>query len=82
MSLANPETSAALSLLNARAVRERAHRILAIGLEDRLPHFRIQLDRMDSTVDLVLKTTRQAYPAFDVLVAAYGRQPRDTAVVA
>jgi hypothetical protein len=66
VSLANPETSAALSLLNARAVRERAHRILAIGLEDRLPHFRIQLDRMDSTVDLVLKTTRQAYPAFDV----------------
>jgi Protein of unknown function (DUF1688) len=66
VSLANPETSAALSLLNARAVRERAHRILAIGLEDRLPHFRIQLDRMDGTVDLVLKTTRQAYPAFDV----------------
>jgi hypothetical protein len=66
VSLANPETSAALSLLNARAVRARAHRMLAIGLEDRLPHFRIQLDRMDSTVDLVLKTTRQAYPAFDV----------------
>lgn len=66
MSLANPETSAALSLLNAKAVRERAHRMLAIGLEDRLPNFRIHLDRMDSVVDLVLETTRKAYPSFDV----------------
>jgi uncharacterized protein DUF1688 len=66
VSLANPETSAALSLLNARAVRERAHRMLAIGLEDKLPNFRIDLDRMDSTVDLVLEVTRKAYPSFDV----------------
>ena len=66
MSLANPETSAALSLLNAGAVRERAHRMLMVGLEDRLPNFRIRLDRMDSTVDLVLETTRKAYPSLDV----------------
>ena len=63
MSLANPETSAALSLLSAKAVRERAHRMLAIGLEDRLPNFRIHLDRLDDTVDLVLKVTRAAYPS-------------------
>jgi len=62
----NPETSAALSLLNAGAVRERAHRMLAIGLEDRLPNFRIDLDRMEAVVDLVLETTRKAYPSFDV----------------
>jgi Protein of unknown function (DUF1688) len=66
VSLANPETSAALSLLNAGAVRERAHRMLMVGLEDGLPNFRIQLDRMDSTVDLVLETTRKAYPSLDV----------------
>jgi hypothetical protein len=66
VSLVNLETSAALSLLNARAVRERAHRMLAIGLEDKLPNFRIHLDRMDSTVHLVLETTRKAYPSFDV----------------
>jgi Protein of unknown function (DUF1688) len=66
VSLANLETSAALSLLNAKAVRERAHRMLEIGLEDRLPNFRIHLDRMDGTVELVLKTTRQAYPSFEV----------------
>ena len=66
MSPANPETSAALSLLNASAVRERAHRMLAIGLDDRLPNFRVHLDRMDGVVDLVLETTRKAYPSFDV----------------
>jgi len=66
VSLADKETSAALSLLSARAVRERAHRMLAIGLEDGLSNFRIHLDRMDSAVDLVLETTRKAYPSFDV----------------
>ena len=66
MSPANPETSAALSLLNASAVRERAHRMLAIGLDDRLSNFRIHLDRMDGVIDLVLETTRKAYPSFDV----------------
>jgi hypothetical protein len=66
LSLADPETSAALTLLSAKAVRERAHRMLAIGLEDRLPSFRIDLDRMNSTIDLVLETTRKAYPSFDV----------------
>jgi hypothetical protein len=66
VSLTNPETSAALSLLNAEAVRERAHRMLAIGLDDKLPNFRIHLDRMDSVVELVLETTRKAYPSFEV----------------
>lgn len=66
MSLADPEASAALALLSAKAVRERAHRMLAIGLEDRLPNFRIDLDRLDGTVDLVLETTRKAYPSFEV----------------
>jgi hypothetical protein len=63
---ADLETSAALSLLNARAVRERAHRMLAIGLEDGLPNFRVDLDRMDGAVDLVLETTRKAYPSLDI----------------
>ena len=66
MPAANPETEAALSLLNAAAVRERAHRILALGLNDKLPNFRIHPDRMDAVVDLVLQTTRDAYPSLDV----------------
>jgi Protein of unknown function (DUF1688) len=40
--------------------------MLATGLEDRLPNFRIHLDRMASAVDLVLETTSRAYPSFDV----------------
>ncbi|MEH2477303.1 hypothetical protein V1282_000660 [Nitrobacteraceae bacterium AZCC 2146] len=66
MNSLNPETSAALSLLSAKAVRERAHRMLAIGLDDQLPNFRIDLGRMDAAVDLVLATTRAAYPSLDV----------------
>lgn len=66
MSLENPETSAALSLLTASAVRDRAHRMLAIGLDDSLPGFRIDLDRMEAAVDLVIATMREAYPTLDV----------------
>jgi Protein of unknown function (DUF1688) len=66
LSFVGPETSAALSLLNAGAVRTRAHRMLAIGLEDKLPNFRIDLDRMANAVDLVLETTRKAYPSFQI----------------
>jgi uncharacterized protein DUF1688 len=61
-----PETAAAISLLSARAVRERAHLLLAIGLEDGLPHFRVDLGRLDGAADLVAATTRKAYPALDV----------------
>jgi hypothetical protein len=66
VSATNPETSAALSLLNSAAVRERAHRMLAIGLDDKLPNFRIHSGKMDGVVDLVLQTTREAYPSFEV----------------
>ena len=43
-------------------MRERAHRMLAIGLDDELPISAIDLDRLDGAVDLVLETTRKAYP--------------------
>jgi hypothetical protein len=60
------ETAGALSLLSARAVRERAHRMLAIGLDGKLPHFRIDLARLPAAVDLVLELTRKNYPSLDV----------------
>ncbi|MCC8979503.1 URC4/urg3 family protein [Bradyrhizobium acaciae] len=66
MSSVKTETAAALSLLNAGAVRERAHRLLAIGLEDRLPNFRVHLDRIDTTAELVVQTTRQVHPSLAV----------------
>ena len=66
MSPAESEPSAALTLLSATAVRERAHRMLALALDDKLPAFRVHPDRMDGVVDLVLQTTREAYPTLDV----------------
>jgi hypothetical protein len=60
------ETASALSLLSAQAVRERAHRMLAIGLDDKLPHFRVDIARLAAAVDLVLEITRKNYPSLDV----------------
>jgi hypothetical protein len=40
--------------------------MLETGLDNRLRHFRVDLARLDATVDLVLATTRKAYPTFDV----------------
>ncbi len=60
------DTAAALSLLNAAAVRTRAKRMLALGLDDKLPHFRIDLGALDHAVDLVAATTRKNYPMLDV----------------
>jgi hypothetical protein len=59
-------TADGLSLLSAEAVRSRAHRLLEIGLNDQLLHFRVDLGRLDEAVDLVLAITRKAYPTFDV----------------
>jgi hypothetical protein len=61
-----PETAAAYSLLNARAVRDRAHRMLAIGLENKLPNFRINLDRLDAAAERTLAATLKAYPSLKV----------------
>src|SRR5262249_48851433 len=58
--------AAALSLLTADAVRTRAHFLLARGLDDKLPNFRIDLSSLDRAVDLVLATTRKAYPSLKV----------------
>jgi hypothetical protein len=60
------ETAAALSLLSAQAVRTRAQQMLALGLEDRLPNFRVDLSLLDLTAERVLEVTRQAYPSLDV----------------
>jgi hypothetical protein len=62
----NADTAAALSLLNAAAVRTRAKRMLALGLDDKLPHFRIDLNRLDDAAELVAATTRKNYPSLDV----------------
>jgi hypothetical protein len=57
-------SSSAQSLLSAAAVRDRAQRMLALG--DKLPNFRINMDRLETTARLVIDTTRAAYPSLDV----------------
>jgi Protein of unknown function (DUF1688) len=61
-----PETLAALSLLTAAAVRERAHLILDAGLADRLEYFRVDLHRLEHAADLTMAITREAYPALEI----------------
>jgi Protein of unknown function (DUF1688) len=61
-----PETAAAYSLLNAAAVRDRAHRMLALGLDDKLSNFRVNLDRLNDAADLVLPVTKKNYPSLNV----------------
>jgi Protein of unknown function (DUF1688) len=61
-----PDEAAAFSLLSAQAVRERAQRMLAIGLDDGLPNFRVELGKLDATAELVLAITRKAYPNLDI----------------
>lgn len=59
-----PDASVAKSLLNASAVRERAHKMLALG--DGLPNFRVDLGKLEATAQLVIDTTHAAYPTLDV----------------
>jgi hypothetical protein len=61
-----PETAAAFSLLSAKAVRTRAHDMLALGLDGKLPNFQVDLAKLDATAERVLAVTRAAYPALDI----------------
>jgi hypothetical protein len=62
----DPDTAIALSLLTAAAVRERAHRILEVGLADRLAHFHVDLRGLEQAADLTVAVTREAYPSLDI----------------
>jgi hypothetical protein len=65
---------AALSLLNARAVRERADEILEIGFADRLDHFRLAPDQLAASADVVAAVIRDRYPSQVVPFHARWRQ--------
>jgi hypothetical protein len=60
------DTLAALSLLTAAAVRERAHLILGAGLADRLEYFRVDLHRLEQAADLTVAITRRAHPLLEI----------------
>ena len=62
----HPDALAALSLLTAAAVRERARLILTAGLADRLEYFRVDLARLEQAADFTVAITREAYPSLEI----------------
>lgn len=66
MTLKTSEETAARSLLNAGAVRERAHQMLKIGLEGGLADWRVDLSRLPAVADFVAQVVRQRYPDLNV----------------
>ena len=63
---------AAFSLLNAAAVRQRAERMLALAIEDRLS-LRVDLARLEAAAELVAAATLSAYPTLAVPLHARWR---------
>ncbi|CAN7332709.1 URC4/urg3 family protein [Phenylobacterium sp. LjRoot225] len=57
---------AALSLLSAAAVRERAHELLDIALAGGLAEWRVDLARLDPAADLTAEVVRANYPDLKV----------------
>lgn len=62
---------AARSLLTASAVRERAAKMLALGLDGRLTAFTVDPDRLPAAADLVVEVIRTNYP--DLVIPFHAR---------
>jgi Protein of unknown function (DUF1688) len=56
----------ALSLLSATAVRRRARMVYMAGLEDRLTHFSLHLEKLPALAAYVTETIRQNYPSLQI----------------
>lgn len=57
---------AARALLTTSAVRERAAKMLALGLDDKLTAFTVDMDRLSAAADLVVEVIRANYPSLDI----------------
>jgi Protein of unknown function (DUF1688) len=64
--VSTPLEGDALSLLSARAVRERAHRMRALCEDDKLQHWRIDMRRLDAAADYVVETIWDNYPLLNI----------------
>jgi hypothetical protein len=60
-------------LLTAKAVRERAHEMLAVAERDALAHFTLHPDKLDYAADVVVQVIRDNYPALQVPLHARWR---------
>jgi hypothetical protein len=57
---------AARALLTAAAVRDRAGKMLALGLDDRLSAFTVDLDRLPAAADIVVAVIKENYPSLAI----------------
>lgn len=53
-------------LRSTRAIRERCGQLFELGLNDRLFHFRCDLDQLDRTADYVIQVIETAYPDWQI----------------
>jgi hypothetical protein len=53
-------------LRSTAAIRERCQQIYALGLAGKLPHFRLNTDRIPFVVEYVLKNIRENYPDLEI----------------
>jgi hypothetical protein len=60
------EQAAALSLLSAKAVRQRAHEMLAAGLDGKLEHLTVDIDSLAVAAQFVSELIRVTYPDLNV----------------
>ena len=67
------ERSAALALLSAQAVRERANEILDLGLTNALPNFRVDAEGLGPTANFAADVIRDNYPSLKVPLHARWR---------
>ncbi|RYE92431.1 MAG: DUF1688 family protein, partial [Myxococcales bacterium] len=55
-------------LRSTAAIRDRASRLLDLGVADRLAGFKVHLDRLPAVADLVADVTRRRYPTLAIPV--------------
>ena len=60
------EEAAARSLLSAAAVRQRAHEMLAAGLDGKLGHVTVDIESLETTARFVAELIRVTYPDLNV----------------
>ena len=66
MTDADDDLGAALRLMSATAVRDRANQVFQVAKRDGLSHFSLDLDRLDSATKYVASVVRENYPTLDV----------------
>jgi hypothetical protein len=62
----SPDAALARRLLLPATIRQRAHRMLDLGIAGELLHFRVDSGKLVRTADFVLETIQRNYPTLDV----------------